>query len=376
MKKTIILSVIILLTTITTQAKIWRVNNDATKGANFATLQLCNDNASVLSGDTVHLEPSTNPYAGVTFTKALVIIGNGYFLAGTGSNAGLQQNTATSTINSNCTFQSSAAGAGAPNTGAGVGGCTIAGVTITATLQLFNVSNVTITRCNIQLMSFINYGNTAANNIKITKNFLKGSVFTSGFTGTPSVDVTFENNIFSPEVGQGGNTIQFNLPTTMKGLFRNNIYNENSNSIAFSNFYVTNNIFMVTVGAGAFNSSNVNNVYKNNIIVGAVAGNGVVNGLAGNITSANIANIFTTNPNTGTGDARFQIIAAATNPAFNGGETIGAVTTPNCGAFGATDPYKLSGIPAVPTVYSLTIPSGVATGATTMQISVSTRSNN
>jgi hypothetical protein len=375
MKKTIILCSIILLATLNTQAKIWRVNNDATKGANFATLQLCNDNASVLSGDTVHLEPSTNPYAGANINKALIIIGNGYFLAGAGSNAGLQQNTATSTINGTCTFQSSAAGAGAPNTGAGVGGCTIAGVTFTATLQLFNVSNVTITRCNIQSISFINYGNTAANSIKITKNFLKGQVFTSGFTGTPSVDVTFENNIFSLEVGQGGNNIQFNFPTTMKGLFRNNIINDFATAFALSNFYVTNNIFMATQGS-ALNNTNVNNVYKNNIFTIAIPGNGIVGGTAGNIVSANIANIFTANPNTGSGDARFQIIAAATNPAFNGGETIGAVTTPNCGAFGATDPYKLSGIPAVPTVYSLTIPSGVATGATTMQISVSTRSNN
>ncbi len=374
MKKTIILSVIILLATITTQAKIWRVNNDVTKGANFATLQLCNDNPSVFSGDTVHLEPSTNPYAGAIINKALIIIGNGYFLAGAGSNAGLQQNTATSAINGTCTFQSLAAGAGAPNTGAGLGACSIAGVTI-STLQLFNVSNITITRCNIQSISFINYGNTAANSIKITKNFIKSTINSSGFTGTPSVDVTFENNIFSTETGQGANNIQLNLPTTMKGLFRNNIINDFATAFALSNFYVTNNIFMATQGS-ALNNTNVNNVYKNNIFTIATPGNGIVGGTAGNVVSANIANIFTANPSTGSGDARFQIIAAATNPAFDGGETIGAVITPDCGAFGATDRYRLSGIPAVPSVYSLIIPSGIATGASTMTISVTTRSNN
>jgi hypothetical protein len=372
MKKTIILSVIILLTTITTQAKIWRVNNDASKGANFATLQLANDNASVLNGDTVHLEPSSNAYTAASINKALVIIGNGYFLTGAGSNASLQQNTATSLIN-NINFTSASAGAGAPNTGAF--GASLAGVTVSSSVTFTNVSGVTVSRCNIQGISFSGYGNTAAQGLKITKCFLKGSTNTTGFTGTPSVDVTFENNIFSTEVGQGGNNVQFNLPTTMKGLFRNNVFNDFVAPLAFSNFYVTNNIFLQT-NTIALNATNVNNVYKNNIFVIANPGNGLVGGTAGNVVSVNFANIFTANPTLGTGDARFQIIANATNPAFQGGETIGAVITPSCGAFGATDPYRLSGIPAVPAIYSLTIPSGVATGATSMQISVSTRSNN
>jgi hypothetical protein len=373
MKKTIILSVIILLTTITTQAKIWRVNNDVSKGANFATLQLANDNAAVLNGDTLHLEPSSNDYAGANINKALVIIGNGYFLAGAGSNTSLQQNTTTSRIGGDISFISSSGGAGAPNTGAGAGACIMAGVTITQTLRFFNVNNVTVTRCNIQSISFQNYA-TAAQGLRVTKNFIKGNISSGGFTGTPSVDVTFENNIFSTETGQGGNSISFVLPTTMKGLFRNNIINDFFTPMALSNFYVTNNIFLET--NPPLNATNVNNVYKNNIFVIATPGNGVTGGTAGNVVNVNFANIFTANPTLGTGDARFQIIAAATNPAFQGGETIGAVITPSCGAFGATDPYRLSGIPAVPAIYSLTIPSGVATGATSMQISVSTRSNN
>jgi hypothetical protein len=372
MKKTIILSVIILLTTITTQAKIWRVNNDASKGANFATLQLANDNAAVLNGDTLHLEPSSNAYAGANINKALIIIGNGYFLSGTGSNASLQQNTATSLVTGTINFTSASAGAGAPNTGAF--GATMAGVTVNGTVTFINVSSVTVTRCNIQSISFSGYGSTVAQGLKITKCFLKGSTTATGFTGTPSVDVTFENNIFSTETGQGGNNIQFNLPTTMKGLFRNNIINDFFTPMALSNFYVTNNIFLET--NPPLNATNVNNVYKNNIFVIATPGNGIIGGTAGNVVNVNFANIFTANPTVGTGDARFQIIANATNPAFQGGETIGAVITPSCGAFGATDPYRLSGIPAVPAIYSLTIPSGVATGATSMQISVSTRSNN
>jgi hypothetical protein len=350
--------------TASSQAKIWRVNNDASKGANFTDLQTANNNASVLNGDTLHLEPSTNNYAGVSFTKALVIIGNGYFLTGTGSNAGLQQNTATSTINGSCSFSSTAAGA------------SMMGVTVTSNVVLNNVSNINVTRCRLNSVEFQNYGNTAANGLRITKCFIINQVTTSGFTGTPSVDVTFENNIFSTVTGIGSNNIQFNLPTTVKGLFRNNIFNENASQLALSNFYVTNNIFTITSGNLALANANVNNVYKNNIFLGTSIGNGLVGGTNGNVVGVPFANVFATNPNTGSGDARFQILPNATNPAFNGGETIGAVTTPSCGAFGATDPYRLSGIPAVPTIYSLTLPSGIATGATSMQISVSTKSNN
>jgi hypothetical protein len=376
MKKLLLISTSFLCFTLFADAKIWRVNNDASKGANFISLQLANDNASVLNGDTVHLEPSTNGYGSPTITKALIIIGNGYFLSGIGANTGLQQNTATCNIDGTITFQSALAGAGAPNTGAGSGtGAQLIGINIFQ-LALQNVSNVTITRCKIQSITFSNYGNIAANNLKITKNFIKGQIFSSGFTGTPSVDVSFENNLFSKEVGQGGNNIQIGLPTTMKGLFRNNIINDFiTPTMDFSNFYVTNNIFLQTTGT-AVNNTNVNNVYKNNIFLIANPGNGIVGGTAGNVVSANVANIFTADQTTAAGDARFQIIANATNPAFQGGETIGAVITPSCGAFGATDPYRKSGIPAVPAIYSLTIPGGVATGATSMQISVSTRSNN
>ena len=376
--KKITLSLLVTLLFTAAQAKIWRINNDLSKGADFNALQAANDAVVVLNGDTFHIEPSSNPYAGVNFTKALIIIGNGYFLGGTGSNAGLQQNVNASTIGGDCNFFSSSAGAGVPNTGAGAGvGARMMGVTVTGTINIRNVSNILVTRCRLSNVTFQNYGTTAGItgngvNVRFTKCFLNGFVNTSGFTGTPSLDVTFENNIFSNATGQG--VFQFILPTTVKGLFRNNTVSEGGGfNIGLSNFYVTNNIFLFSA---AMANTNVNNVYKNNIFTLATAGNGITNGVDGNVTGVAITNIFATNPNIGTGDSRFQILTAATNPANNGGETIGVVTTPDCGAFGATDPYRLSGIPAVPTIYTLTLPTGVATGATSMQISVSTRSNN
>jgi hypothetical protein len=372
MKKITLVLLVALITTLTTQAKIWRVNNDASKGADYTDIQTCISNINTFNGDTVHIEPSTNVYAGANINKSVIIIGNGYFLAGPGGNANLQQNVATTRVNFLNFNQGSAA---TPFSGSN--GCSIAGLDIAGGLQLNNVANITITRCLIGGdITFNAYGNTAVAGIRITKNFITSGLNATNFTGTPSVDVTFENNIFSLPAGFANGNISIVLPTTMKGLFRNNIFNEGSSRLGINNFYVTNNIFTGAV----LNNTNVNNVYKNNIFVAANAGNGVLNGVNGNVTGVAITNIFATNVtlSTSIGDNRFQLLTGGPNPnpAIDGGETIGAVVTPDCGSFGATDPYRPSGIPAVPTIYSLIIPTGVPTGATSMQISVSTRSNN
>jgi hypothetical protein len=373
MKKKIFLTLTVcILVTLTTQANIWRVNNDASKGGDFTTLQAANDNASVFNGDTVHIEPSANPYPAAILNKRIFIIGNGFFLTGAGSNAGLQQNVNTSRINGLTFNQGTAA---TPTSGSA--NCLVAGLDINGPVQFNNIAGVRLTRCLISgQITFANYGSVAVAGLSITKNYITSGVGISGFTGTPSVDVTFENNIFSAIAGFANGTVQINLPTTMKGLFRNNIYNEGSFQLTLSNFYVTNNIFTSAV----LSTTNVNNVYKNNVFVAATANNGVVNGTAGNVTGVTLTNIFASNvtSNTTVGDNRFNLLVggANPNPAVNGGETIGAVVTPECGAYGATDPYRPSGIPGVPTIYFLNVPSGVATGATSMQISVSTRSNN
>jgi hypothetical protein len=351
-------------------ARIWRVNNDPTKGADFTSIQAANDSPSVFNGDTLHIEPSTITYAGATINKRIFIIGNGYFLEGAGSNPGLQFNTNTSRIAFLIYNQGSAA---TPNSGSAQGqlmGCVLLD---NNSIRLNNVANITITRCLIKDITFNGY-NQAVNGNKITKCFITGAVNTLAFTGTPIVDVTFENNIFSSVAG-AANSVNFNLPTTMKGLFRNNTFNDTS-TLSLNNFYISNNIFT----SGALNASNLNNLYKNNIFVAATPGNGIVNGTSGNVTGVSIANIFTINPtlNANVGDSRFNLLftGANPNPAVNGGETIGGVITPECGAIGSTDPYRLSGIPARPTIYSLTVPSAIGTGATSMQISVSTKNNN
>ena len=98
MKKLIFTLAILTLIFNAAQAKIWRVNNTAGVTADFTTLTLAITNASVVNGDTIHVEPSATAHSFPTLTKSLTIIGNGYFLGGATGNANLQENTESSKV--------------------------------------------------------------------------------------------------------------------------------------------------------------------------------------------------------------------------------------------------------------------------------------
>jgi hypothetical protein len=142
-----------------------------------------------------------------------------------------------------------------------------------------------------------------------------------------------------------------------------------------------------------------NNIYRNNILsypsnsANAFVTNTVPN--SGNVFAQNMAPVFVGTPNntfvagsvyndridkTGsTLEGRFDLDAGS--PAAAAGEsgtTFGAtaVTTPACGAYGATDPYRKGGFPAIPRIYSLTVPATVPNGAANMTIGISSSSNN
>src|SRR5262245_37400294 len=101
MKKIFLLLIVNALLVLNSSAKIWRINNSGVP-ADFTKPQLANNSASVLNGDTLHIEPSGASYGSLTVTKQLIIIGNGYLLGTLGSNANpdLQANPATSLLSS------------------------------------------------------------------------------------------------------------------------------------------------------------------------------------------------------------------------------------------------------------------------------------
>ena len=79
--KTTLIAVAILMIAQMTSATVWRVNATPNSSADYTTIQAAHDNAATLSDDTLYLEGSTFPVGGLTISKKLTIIGNGYFLA-------------------------------------------------------------------------------------------------------------------------------------------------------------------------------------------------------------------------------------------------------------------------------------------------------
>src|SRR5690349_13540734 len=102
MKKFLLLSVFVsvLFSSVQSQDRLWRVNNNPGITADFTTFNGAVTSASVQAGDTIYLEPSTTGYTTGSFTmsKRVVVIGPGYFLdpasVSTPANPGLQVATA------------------------------------------------------------------------------------------------------------------------------------------------------------------------------------------------------------------------------------------------------------------------------------------
>ena len=388
MKKLSLVITLVFLFTIVANAKIWRVNNNPSLSKDVLEGSVLFDgtnntaNPEAAAGDSIYFEPSTTTYSGITLTKAnITVIGYGYFL---NENTGLQVNANNAKISS-IEFGPLSAGS------------SISGMEITSVAYL-TASNITITRCILPTVYLYNYA-VNATGIRIDKCFIISSFTeTSTQAAVTSITMSVENCIFSGTT-QGGGTSGFGVGQKVRGLFRNNTMNQASAMYCY-NFYIANNIYVGNTNFGNVTQSG-NNVYKNNLLAYASnAQNSFVTNVipnTGNLFAVNMAPVFigTTDNvyNAGTStynnfinltgftqEGRF-VIKTTANPALAGGEsgtTFGGatVTTPNCGAYGATDPYRLAGIPPIPTIYSLTVPATVPNGAASMNISISSRSNN
>ena len=345
--KKILFLLIVLIGTQQTQAKVWRINNTPGVVADFNDPNTALASASVLNDDTLHFEGSATAYPGFTLNKRLVIIGTGYFINGANSNTGLQANPNTSKFNgSYIVFDTLATGSkiiGLDNFYFGVGS-----VLGSAT------DNITITRCRFSTGA--NYGYTANTNMtgwKINKCYISNI----SFNGFLAQNWEVINNIFDGALDLSGTN-------NLNNLIRNNVFRA---QIFLYNAYFANNILVNTT----FTVTNVT-VRNNTCISSAPAGFAPFVGSNGNIDNETDAAIFQGISGNST-DGQWRLVAGCS--AIGSGETVSAIT-PDRGAFGTADPYKLSGIPAIPTIYALTVPATVASSATTMPITISTKSNN
>ena len=317
----------------TAHAKVWRINNNAGISTNFTTLTAAVSNASVTNDDTLYVEGSPTSYDQLNLTKRLVIIGPGYLLSGAGANTGLQVNPNTATLG-NITLDSLASGS------------TFVGVTITAYIHS-NVDNITFFRCSLNLQQFNFIPNSYAISNLVIKQCKAYIAINSFKVENPQVI----NCLFISSQAQLGNVIN--------GLFRNNTLISSGGTL--NNCYVSNNILSSTTLTFTnclvkYNVSTLNNLPDPVVNNNKVSQNGALFFIGG-----------------ASADGQYQL--GATSPALAAGEPING-TTPDAGAFGTADPYRLSGIPPIPAIYSLSVPASVPATATSMTITFSTRSNN
>ena len=84
----------------TVSAKSWRVNNNSTKKANFVDINAAMASADVVAGDTLYLDPGSVLASAQTISKAVTVIGPGYFLQN-----GMVAATINNTVNiSDCSY--------------------------------------------------------------------------------------------------------------------------------------------------------------------------------------------------------------------------------------------------------------------------------
>ncbi len=326
---------------INASAKIWRINNSGVP-ADFTSLQAAINSASVVNGDTVHLEASGASYGSMTLNKQLIIIGNGYLLGTLGSNANpdLQANPATSLLTGSVIF----------NTGSS--GSVLEGVTVANTLLVTGgVSNIMIRRNRLNLVTL-----GLCNNVQVLQNYIDlSSGALINWDGNPATNLQINNNVMAFTISMG---------STCNGDFMNNIMSAvyTFGVSQLTNFRVWNNINVLSSTINLTSCDSRNNISNSTQF-------GTLNGNQQNVAMSTVfEDHLNTNP-AFSEDSRWQL--------KSGSPAIGAATpSGDCGVFGTAtgSPYTLSGIPNVPSIYKLTAPATVTTNI--LNITISTKTNN
>jgi hypothetical protein len=213
-----------------------------------------------------------------------------------------------------------------------------------------------------------NYINTG--NITVSRNKLAGNIYLTGGHGYSNVIISGNygiNLISSNSTSADLITNVFILNnylahasfnTQFSGVIANNIFSHQSNTANY--FIIKNNICPNTDGSPVFNG--IFNTISNNFSAGGVgfpAGNG-------NQNSVSMTTVFVGATGNST-DGQWQLKPGS--PAIGAG-----LSGEDCGIFGGSTPYHLSGLPKIPSVYLLTAP--VNSNGPTLPVTISVKTNN
>ena len=320
--KIVTTSLIICLFSLAANATIWRVNLDPDAVADFTTSQAAHDAAS--PGDTLFIEPAKSSQGPLTLSKQLFIMGVGYFLEDNYPNASYPNAYSTAGPNYPIDYTFNPGSQGSVLTG-------------------LYVSSIDISAGNITIKGNYLSGDInlslGADNCIIENNYVRGFGSSADVTNTVIRNNRFRGTI---NVNESGMT------------FYNNILGGGS----FTNQLMYNNI-----NIGGNNITLINCVLSNNIDarVGQT-GFGTSDGNFGNVAESVI---FVGGAST---DGEYQLRSGS--PAIGAG-----INGEDCGMFGGSNPYKLSGLPPIPVFTKFTKP-GIGNDTTPLQTTISLESNN
>ena len=312
-------------------AKIRRVGyfGTAIVGTDYSSLQAAHDSAS--TKDTIMLYPGTYT---ATYTKNLVTLGYGYFVSGAASNANLQAITGGMTVSITLNAGSDSSRFEG-----------IDGLTMFETYQV-NIKNIILKRCNI---AYVYSGGGKYANWQVIQSYVNsfylyyaGSVYSNLLVSNCYVGSFYIDNV-----------------NGQSGIINNNVFYSTC-YFGTGNFLIKNNIFVSASFANALACTFQNNVSDGNNLP---AGNG-------NVNSVTTASLFVGYPTLGSYSNDGRLALKAGSPAIGAGE--GGI---DCGMFGGSTPYRLSGIPSTPSFYKLTAPSNT-TSTNPYTITFSVRANN
>ena len=306
----------VVLTVVGTQtvsAKSWRVNNNSTKKANFVDINAAMASADVVAGDTLYLDPGSVLASEQTISKAVTVIGTGYFL---------QNGMVAATINNRVRIKAE--------------GTKLNGVYVNGEVWIL-ANNITLERCKINCRVYA-YDETRYG-LTVLQCFINNPNYENSIEGQFR-NATIKNNII--------------ISSYANYTYSTAIFNVHDSEIANNYLAVNNTRYNREVLYHVTNSQIYNNIIRNakdpNLIFAnsdAVNNNSIYNNVITaakdtytNLTdivylgSADMSSVFAP----GTSDAAYRL--KEDSPAKGAGKD-GA----DCGPYGGATPYVESGLP-------------------------------
>ena len=327
-------------------ATVWRVNNNPGVDADFSNLQTAIDDANVQPFDTLYVEGSSNCYGGISVSKPVTLFGTGYFL---------NENDTTQSLKKSSTLNSAKFNSGAE-------GAVLCGFKIiddySSSAVYISTDSVVVIRNQIVQSNIARYGiyilSSSLSRIRLECNYISITNYNYPCSAIKisgdQHSIVIRNNYLDGS-GNGTNySIESSGSNTL--VISNNIFGQN---LKTNSSLISNNIMISGDVTGS------DNLYVYNIGSEQQFGNEY-----GNQQNVDMSIVFVDY----TPSVDNDLILAVGSPAIGAG-----FEGMDCGIFGGSNPYVLSGIPPIPSIFEITLQNLIGSVNTPIEVNLKAKSN-